>query len=353
MAQIVAAFATSHGPLLSTPPEQWYLRAQADRANRAHWFRGAKYDFPALVERRAPGFAAQVTDAVKRERYDRCQRAIGELVRRFRAARADLAIIFGNDQREIYHEELTGAFTIFNGVEIPSVPFSEKAKAAMPPGVALAEHGHTPPGGAIYPGAAAIADAIIASLLESEFDVAASERIPMHDGEPRGIPHAFGFVYRRIMEDAPPPSVPVFTNVGEGVNRPRLRRVLAFGHAMKRAIDALDPDLRVVCIASGGLTHFCVDEELDAHILDAARGRSGARRVAGRNVLRQHVRDQELVCACGVHERLRAHDGDDRLRPLLSDRGRNRERDGLRELGGRLMRGLRGRKALVGGGYLH
>ncbi|HYZ16088.1 MAG TPA: hypothetical protein VE591_06785 [Candidatus Acidoferrum sp.] len=271
MAQIVAAFATSHGPLLSTPPEQWYLRAQADRANPAHWFRGERYDFPALVRRRAPGFADQATDAVKSERYERCQVAIGELARRFRAARADVAIIFGNDQREIYHEELTGAFTIFNGAEIPSVPFSEKAKAAMPPGVALAEHGHTPPGGAVYAGATIVADALIASLLQHDFDVAVSERIPMHDGEARGIPHAFGFVYRRLMEDAPPPSVPVFTNVGEGINRPRLRRVLAFGHAMKRAIDALPATLRVVCIASGGLTHFCVDEELDAHILDAMR----------------------------------------------------------------------------------
>ncbi|HYZ14850.1 MAG TPA: hypothetical protein VE591_00560 [Candidatus Acidoferrum sp.] len=269
MAQIVAALATSHGPLLSTPPEMWHLRAQADRENPRHWYRGAAYDFPSLVERRAPGFATQATDDVKRERYERCQRAIAELARRFRAARADVAIIFGNDQREIYHEELTGAFTIFNGAEIPSIPFSEKMKAAMPPGVALAERGHTPPGGAVYRGAVGIADTIIASLLDSEFDVATSERIPLYDGEARGIPHAFGFVYRRIMEDAAPPSVPVFTNVGEGVNRPRLRRVLAFGHAMKAAIDALPADLRVVCIASGGLTHFCVDEELDAEILDA------------------------------------------------------------------------------------
>jgi len=40
MAEIVLGIGSSHGPLLSTPPEQWDLRAKADRANKSHWFRG-------------------------------------------------------------------------------------------------------------------------------------------------------------------------------------------------------------------------------------------------------------------------------------------------------------------------
>lgn len=268
MADIVTALATSHGPLLSTPPDYWYLRAQADEAN-LHWYRGERFDFPALRAQRAPGFAAQATDAVKRERYDRTQQAIAELARRFRAANADIAIVLGNDQREIFDDAFTGAFTVFDGADIPSIPFSERAKAAMPPGVAIAERGHTPPGGTIWPGAPAVAQELVRTLIDAQFDVATAARIAPRDGEPLGIPHAFGFVYRRIMNDTPPPSIPVFTNVGEGLNRPRLGRVLAFGRALCAAIAALPAGLRVAVVASGGMSHFCVDEEFDRAILAA------------------------------------------------------------------------------------
>jgi RNase P protein component len=269
MATIVGAFASSHGPLLSTPPEQWFLREQFDKQYRQHWYRGEMFDFPSLVRRRAPGFADQATDAIKRERYDACQRAIDELARRVGETRADLVVIFGNDQREIYLEQLTGAFTVYSGTIVPNHPFSERQRAKLPVGVAEAEWGHAPPDPLDYPGAPAIANRIVESLLDREFDVATSECIPSRNGDPTGIPHAFGFVYRRLLQDAPPPSVPIFTNVGEGVNRPRLRRVLKFGHAVREAIEALPDDLRVVLIASGGMTHFVVDEELDRQIIDA------------------------------------------------------------------------------------
>ena len=60
MADIVLGIGASHGPLLSTPPEQWDLRAAADRKNKSHWFRGKAYDFESLLKERAPGFAREV-----------------------------------------------------------------------------------------------------------------------------------------------------------------------------------------------------------------------------------------------------------------------------------------------------
>ena len=59
MAEIVLGIGASHGPLLSTPPEQWDLRAKADRENKSHWFRGKTYDFESLLKARAPGFAGR------------------------------------------------------------------------------------------------------------------------------------------------------------------------------------------------------------------------------------------------------------------------------------------------------
>ena len=69
MAEIVLGIGSSHGPLLSTPPEQWDLRAQADRENKKHWYRGKTYDYETLLRERAPGFAAEVTVESRRERF--------------------------------------------------------------------------------------------------------------------------------------------------------------------------------------------------------------------------------------------------------------------------------------------
>ena len=52
MAKLVYGFGCSHGPLLSTPPERWDLRAADDRKNPEHPFRGKVYTFPELVEAR-------------------------------------------------------------------------------------------------------------------------------------------------------------------------------------------------------------------------------------------------------------------------------------------------------------
>src|SRR4029077_8771332 len=77
MAQIVLGLGTSHGPQLFLKPDQWHLRAQADRQNKQHWFRGTPYNYPELEAlRKGDGFAAQITPSAMQAHFDRCQRAI-------------------------------------------------------------------------------------------------------------------------------------------------------------------------------------------------------------------------------------------------------------------------------------
>jgi 3-O-methylgallate 3,4-dioxygenase len=52
-------------------------------------------------------------------------------------------------------------------------------------------------------------------------------------------------------------------------NQPTLRRCYALGQAMRRAIESWPSDKRVALFASGGLSHFVVDEKLDRAVLDA------------------------------------------------------------------------------------
>ncbi len=267
MAKIVLGIGASHGPMLSTPPAQWDLRAGADRANKNHAYQGELMDFATLKSRRTEDFSDAASLPERQSRFDRCQTALDELADKFRAAAADVVVVVGNDQREVFQDDFTGAFTVYCGETIPNVPLNGERRAKLPPGIAIAEAGHCSPEGANYPGAPLLARALVRSLTADGFDIAQSARLPVGEDRQHGIPHAFGFIYRRIMQDQPPPSVPVFVNGGVPDNIPNAARCLAFGHALQRAIASWPQDTRVALIASGGWTHFVIDEALDQQFL--------------------------------------------------------------------------------------
>jgi hypothetical protein len=266
MAEIVLGMAASHGPLLSTPPEQWDLRAKADRENKNHWYRGKTYDYESLIKERTPGFASQVDVETRRVRHARCRKAMETLTEKFRQAAPEAVVIVGNDQREFFDEDLTPAITVYRGKEIRNVQFLHESS----PGLNIAEVGNAPIEGASYPGASELADHILKSLADEDFDLAQSSSTPK-GGSRHGIPHAYGFLYHSILGDAPPPSVPVILNVHYPYNQPKTRRCLALGHALQHAIQSYKGYSRVAMMASGGLSHFVIDEDLDQKVLAAMR----------------------------------------------------------------------------------
>jgi hypothetical protein len=264
MAKIVLGIGSSHGPLLSTPPEQWDLRAKADRENKRHWFRGKTYDYESLLKERAPGFANDVEVETRRARHAQCRKAMVALTEKFKAVAPDAVVIVGNDQREFFNAGLTPSITVYRGEQIKNVQhLNEDA-----PGLNIAEPGNSPADGASYPGAQKLADHILDSLAGENFDLAQSDDTP--SGAPRGgIPHAYGFLYHSILGDTPPPSVPIILNVHFPHNVPKNRRCLDLGRGLQRAIARFDGFERVALMASGGLTHFVIDEDLDKKILAA------------------------------------------------------------------------------------
>ena len=266
MADIVLGIGSSHGPLLSTPPEQWDLRAAADRANKKHAFRGQTYDFDALLKARAPGFAHETTVEKRRERFMQCRSALETLGRKFNEVAPEAVVILGNDQREFFNAGLTPAITIYRGEQISNVQHLNEDQ----PGLNIAEPANSPEEGASYPGATELADHILRSLGDENFDLAQSDETP--SGAPRGgIPHAYGFFYHTILQDQTPPSVPIILNVHFPHNTPKLRRCLDLGHALYRAITTFSGYKRVALMASGGLTHFVIDEEFDQQIIAGMR----------------------------------------------------------------------------------
>jgi hypothetical protein len=264
MAEIVLGIGSSHGPLLSTPPEQWDLRAKADRENTHHWFRGKTYDYESLLAARAPGFAQEVTVETRRNRFTQCRRALEALGRTFDEVAPEAVVILGNDQREFFNPGLTPAITIYRGARISNVQHLHEDQ----PGLNIAEPGNSPADGATYPGATALADHLLESLADEHFDLAQSDQTP--SGAPRGgIPHAYGFFYHTILHDKTPPSVPIILNVHFPHNTPKAGRCLELGRALYRAIRRFNGFSRVALMASGGLTHFVIDEDLDRTVIGA------------------------------------------------------------------------------------
>ena len=271
MAKIVLGIGTSHGPMLSTPPDQWGQRVEADRRNPEHWFKGKAYKFDQLVALRAgEQLQKQLTQQIWNDRHAACRRAISKLAGIFAEAKPDIAVIVGNDQMEMFKDALIPAMSVYRGETIPNAFPTKDEIARMPPGIPIAIPGHIPLEGATYDGLPGLATHIIEQAIEDGFDVTSLKCLPQGVGH---IPHAFGFVFRNIMADKPVPTVPVVLNTFYPPNQPTVGRCYDFGKSLLRAIQSWPGDRRVALIASGGLTHFVIDEEVDNAVMDALRRR--------------------------------------------------------------------------------
>ena len=271
MAEIVYAFGCSHGPLLVTPPGEWDLRANVDRKNPALWYRDRTYTFPELAQlRKDDHFENQNTLEVRTERFNRCQTQLDELARRSQAEDFDVLVIVGDDQHEWFFSDTQPTFAIFHGKEVQNRALTAKEQEEI-----IARGGqysmkvYHPPKDEIYPTPVDLAESMIARAMEEGFDVTACAEQPKDGDTPRKLGHAYGFVYRRILDSKPIPLVPILINTFFPPNQPTPKRCFEFGRSLGRAIKAWDGGKRVAVAASGGVSHFVVDEDFDRRILDA------------------------------------------------------------------------------------
>jgi 3-O-methylgallate 3,4-dioxygenase len=258
--------------MLSIPPEYWKDRVPADRENPRHFFKGNVYNFDQMVElQKGADLAGQIAPDVCRERHARCQTAIRSLAEYYEQHRPDAAIVVGNDQMEIFTEDHVPAFAVFWGKYVEGHPRSPDFLAKLNPAVARAEADRTPPVYTEYPCVPKLGEHVIESAIAEGFDVSQLTKYPTGGIGSNAAPHAYGFVYRRVMQDKVVPHVPVFVNTFYPPNQPPAGRCYSFGRALARAIASWPEDWSVCVIASGGLTHFVVDEEFDREVLDALK----------------------------------------------------------------------------------
>src|SRR5205814_7425287 len=123
-----------------------------------------------------------------------------------------------------------------------------------------------------FPCANELALHMINSLCDQDIDVAHSR----YFREGQSVGHAFVFVYHRIMRARPIPTVLVMQNTYYPPAQPTPKRSYEYGVAIRNAIETWKSDAKVAVLATGGLSHFVVDEELDRRVLQAMQDKDVA-----------------------------------------------------------------------------
>lgn len=270
MAHIAMGIGTSHGPLLNTPPTEWGQRAAADRRARELIYQGSGYTFEELKAVRGRDFSEECEPEVWQRRHAACRTAIAELGERVKSADLDVLVIVSSDHKEIFGDEMLAQFTYYWGDTVAHEPYTQEQLDGMPQGLAIAEVANQPEVSTIRKCHADLALHLMHQTSAAGFDPAASLRLPPGEWGNSGIPHGWGFVYQQVLGGSYEiPMVPLFVNTFWEPNPPSAARCYDFGVALGDAIASYPEDLRVGVVASGGLSHMVVDEELDQRFLTA------------------------------------------------------------------------------------
>ena len=261
MSELVTAVATSHTPLLVVPGARWGELGAFDPVNEDLYANDGRHvTFEQLLLER-PVVAPAGPEVWERQSQE-CQESLDRLALHLSVARPDAVVIVGDDQQELFSEALQPTIAVFHGARF----IMEQLQAPDDyPFVDLISAGYGMAGGRSFEGHPTLARAIIDGLMAAEVDVTTSAIEPTGTG----FGHAFGFVMERLLPDAAVPVVPILLNTFYPPNQPTPSRCLRFGHALRHAIETCELPLRVAVVASGGLSHFVVNEALDRAVLDA------------------------------------------------------------------------------------
>jgi hypothetical protein len=258
MAEIVIGIGTSHSPQLSVRAVDWQVLREKDETD-------PRLDYKKLLEKAKPGLDAELTPEKFRERDEACLTAIKVLGDALQKSRADVVVIFGDDQHEQFNDDNMPTFAIYHGKSLPVVTHTGRNPAAWK----HAEERGWAPTVPEYETEPALAEHLIRALNAAEFDITRCNKLRPEIG----VGHAFSFLYRRVLPGGKLPMVPVMVNTYYPPNQPTPKRCYAFGRAVRQAIESWDSQKRVAMVASGGLSHVVIDEEIDAMTIDGLKNK--------------------------------------------------------------------------------
>jgi len=204
MAKIVLGLGSSHGPQLSIPLEKWSVFLDKDQNDQ-------RYNYKEVLKRANPEIRNELSDSVFKKKSNACQQALSKLRETLAQASPDCLVIIGDDQHEQFWEENMPMFSIYYGDTV-----IQRARDRSR-------------GSSWLQARAAVGDEV-----------------------------------NRTVQAI----VPVMVNAFFPPNQPLPRRCYALGKVIERAIGNWKANKRVAIIASGGLSYFIIDEEIDRMTLD-------------------------------------------------------------------------------------
>jgi Catalytic LigB subunit of aromatic ring-opening dioxygenase len=265
MASIVLGLGTSHTPMLNVRRDEWCRFSESDPTIAALRDKAGRLTtYAALATLAGPKSGEWLDPASLFDRYDRAQAGIDILRDILARAAPDIIVIIGDDQHELLREENMPAFQVYWGSQITSRPVAPRLPWDW---YNLANTRNYDAEPRRYPVAQVLALKIIETMIDAGFDIGTSSGLADGAGEN----HAIGFVRQRIMPDKAVPVVPILVNTFYPPNQPLPRRCYAFGRMLRHAIESWQEPKRVAVVASGGLSHFTVDDEFDRGVLDMLR----------------------------------------------------------------------------------
>ena len=264
MAQLTSAFASSHGIMVTSELTDWLNHfAEFDRTVPLVDAAGNKREFDDLLAKAPPDATDRIAPDLVSQRYTQMHAALERLRGDIAKAKLDALIIVGDDQDELFDSSNMPSFAIYCGDKIGNARrTAERADSWV---VRAKDRRQEATSGVEYPVHAALAKHMIESLREQKFDPAVLHRLPQGKGES----HAMSFVHRFFLQQAQIPIVPVFLNSFFPPNQPTPKRCLELGEAIAAAVKSFPESIKVGIIASGGLSHFVLDEELDRKVVSA------------------------------------------------------------------------------------
>ena len=238
MAELAGCMAMSHGPQLMMAPHRWHLLMAKDRREHGGAASG--------------GGAEGDPDEIRWSKWRRCMEAIDELRVKLHEWSPDALILVGDDQHENLLDDAMPPFTVYVGAEaeasvslryLNESPFANRSRYEVPQ---------------------RLGETLVEGLMEQGFDVAYSRNLR----HPGGLGHAFARPLKFLASDGHIPVLPVMVNTYYPP-APSARRCVEFGRALGRALAANGEAGKVAVLASGGLSHTRIDEELDRKVIGA------------------------------------------------------------------------------------
>ncbi|HVV93572.1 MAG TPA: hypothetical protein VHD15_09155 [Hyphomicrobiales bacterium] len=266
MAEIVLGIGASHTPLLTFGADKWPDYSKRDyKSKTLNLSDGRWVSYEELAAERGERYAAVATAEEFARKQRLCQEALDHIAEDIADAAPDVVIVVTDDHYELFSPSNNPAISIYYGKDILTwtAPPREGSDAWFSDMVETYAMDRTHS----FPGMPDFAYELIERLVGKNFDIGVSNTV--EDPAKAGFGHGIGFIVHRLFKGRSIPVIPVLLNTYYPPNAPRPARCVALGQALRQAIEESPSPLKVAVVASGGLSHFTVDEGLDRGIVDA------------------------------------------------------------------------------------